>query len=77
MLVYSSFIPLLILSAFLKAFLYLFLLDFFVLLSYSFAGFLSTRSPYAFLIMPVNIIRGFGEFVGMIEGILVKKRGKV
>lgn len=74
---YSSFIPLLILSMFHKVCLYLFLLDFLILFSYSLAGFLLTKTPYAFLMIPVNVIRGFGEFVGMVESIFVRRRGKI
>lgn len=77
MLVYSLFIPLLILGVFFKLFLYLFLLNFILLFFYSLKGFMLTKSPYAFLILPINIVRGLGEFIGMIENIFIKNRGKL
>lgn len=77
MLIYSSFAPLLILGFFLKPFFYFFLLILIFLFFYSLVGFLTTKNPYAFLMIPVNIVRGFGELVGMIEGIFIKRYGKL
>jgi cellulose synthase/poly-beta-1,6-N-acetylglucosamine synthase-like glycosyltransferase len=74
--IYSSFLPLLFLSFFHKFFLFLFVIDFSLLFIYSFVGFTMTKSPYALGMIPINIIRGAGELVGMVESIRNKK-GKV
>jgi cellulose synthase/poly-beta-1,6-N-acetylglucosamine synthase-like glycosyltransferase len=64
---YSAFIPLLILSptSFILSVLLAF--DFFIFLAYVLKGFVETKSKYAILMIPINIVRGFGELIGMIE----------
>ena len=75
-LIYSSFFPLLFLGILHKFFLFLFILNFLIIFLYSLRGFLLTKNLYAFGMIPVNIVRGAGELIGMIESIK-KKKGKV
>jgi cellulose synthase/poly-beta-1,6-N-acetylglucosamine synthase-like glycosyltransferase len=75
-LIYSSFLPLLFLSFFHKFFLFLFVIDFSFLFIYSFIGFIITKSLYAFGMIPINVVRGAGELIGMIESIK-KNKGKL
>jgi hypothetical protein len=67
--IYSSLLPLLFLSFFHKFFLFLFVIDFSFLFIYSFIGFIITKSLYAFAMIPINVVRGAGELIGMIESI--------
>lgn len=53
--------------------IYLFL----IFILYPFICFLKTKLSYSFLIPIVNLVRGVGEFVGMVEGFFVKERGKL
>lgn len=75
--VYSFFVPLLILSYFHQIFLWLFALDFLALLLYSLQGLFVKRSYYAILMIPINVVRGFGELIGMVESLFRNRRGKV
>ena len=74
--IYSSFLPLLFLSFFHKFFLFLFVIDFSFLFIYSFIGFIITKSLYALGMIPINVVRGAGELIGMIESIK-KNKGKL
>lgn len=76
-LAYSAFIPLLLLSYISSFFTFLFVLDLIIFLSYALMGFFSTESPYAFLMIPVNIVRGAGELVGLVESFFGRKKGKL
>jgi len=77
MLVYAAFVPLVVLSFFSNFFLILLAIDFLILLAYSLQGFIVTRKPIALLMVPVNIVRGFGELVGMISIPFKKGLGRV
>jgi hypothetical protein len=66
-LIYTSFLPLLVLSFLKQNFLILFLFDTFLIVFHIFKKFLSTLNPYAFLILPYNIIKGLGELIGPAE----------
>jgi cellulose synthase/poly-beta-1,6-N-acetylglucosamine synthase-like glycosyltransferase len=74
--IYSSLLPLLFLSFFHKFFLFLFVIDFSFLFIYSFIGFIITKSLYALGMIPINVVRGAGELIGMIESIK-KNKGKL
>jgi cellulose synthase/poly-beta-1,6-N-acetylglucosamine synthase-like glycosyltransferase len=74
--IYSSFLPLLFLSFFHKFFLFLFVIDFSFLFIYSFIGFIITKNLYALGMIPINVVRGAGELIGMIESIK-KNKGKL
>jgi|GEM_PF-1660212 len=74
---YASFVPLFVLSAFSRIFTLLLFLAFLILFGYSLKGFIITKSLYAFLMIPVNIVRGFGELVGILERPFVKHMGKI
>lgn len=75
-LVYSSFVPFVILSFLHHIFLLASVFDLGVLFIYSLKGFLLTRSLYAFLMIPINVVRGFGELVGIVERVFKKGRGR-
>jgi len=77
LLLYASFVPLAILSLLSKYFTLLLALALFGLFIYALKGLLVTKSPYALLIVPVNIVRGFGELVGLLESPFVKQKGKL
>jgi cellulose synthase/poly-beta-1,6-N-acetylglucosamine synthase-like glycosyltransferase len=74
--IYSSLLPLLFLSFFHKFFLFLFVIDFSFLFIYSFIGFIITKNLYALGMIPINVVRGAGELIGMIESIK-KNKGKL
>jgi cellulose synthase/poly-beta-1,6-N-acetylglucosamine synthase-like glycosyltransferase len=75
--VYSFFFPLMILSFVHQIFLTLFALDLLVLILYSLQGLIIEKSYYAILMIPINVVRGFGELIGMIESLFRKTEGKV
>jgi cellulose synthase/poly-beta-1,6-N-acetylglucosamine synthase-like glycosyltransferase len=77
LLLYASFVPLTILSLLSKYFTLILALALFVLFVYALKGLVVTKSPYALLIVPVNIVRGFGELVGLLESPFVKQKGKL
>jgi len=72
-LLYSSFIPLFLLSFLNKIFLFLFVFAFLILFGYSLKGFLITKNFYSFLIIPINMVRGFGELIGLVESLFGKR----
>jgi len=74
---YASFAPLTLLSFFSGIFATLLALAFLALLAYALKGYLITKSTYAFLMIPVNIARGFGELIGLLESPFVKQKGKI
>ena len=76
-LLYSSFVPLFLLSFLNKFFLFLLAFAFLILFGYSLNGFLITKNFYSFLMIPINIIRGFGELIGLIESLFIKKSGRL
>jgi cellulose synthase/poly-beta-1,6-N-acetylglucosamine synthase-like glycosyltransferase len=75
-LIYTSFLSLLVFSFFNGIFLSLFLFDTILIVLHIFKKFLSTLNPYAFLILPYNIIKNLGELIGLVEyiGNTIKKR---
>jgi glycosyltransferase involved in cell wall biosynthesis len=76
-LMYASFVPLTFLSFVSFYFAVLLGFAFLVLLAYALKGLLMTKSPYAFLMIPINIARGFGELIGLMESPFIKQKGKV
>lgn len=75
--VYASIVPAFVLGFVVWPIWLIFLASLGVLFLYSLQGFLITGNPYGFLMIPVNIVRGFGEFVGLLESAIVKNRGKI
>lgn len=75
--VYSLTLPAFIIGMFLRPFLYLAFLMFLTLLLYSIRGFLITKNSYAFLIPIINIVRGTGEFLGILKYLLAGNRERI
>lgn len=76
-LIYSSLVPLFFLSFINTLFLIFFGMDLAVLFLYSGKGYVKTRNIYSFLIIPISFVRGFGEFLGIIESFFKKGGGKL
>lgn len=74
--VYSLFIPVFLFGLFYRPLLILSVSMFMALFLYGLWGLFLTRSVYSFLIPLINIIRGFGELIGIIETPFMKHRGK-
>jgi cellulose synthase/poly-beta-1,6-N-acetylglucosamine synthase-like glycosyltransferase len=72
-LIYIPFLPLLILSFLNKIFLFFFSLNVIFLMFHMLKTYFSTLNLYAFLLLPFNIIKNFGELIGLIEGKIIYK----